>query len=89
LRFAAGFGEELLGAETLLNGNMGEQEPALMASRNQQTVAANFDLFEADGKRRKEQRYFNAQSAEFLGTHSGEARVLQRGAGGTTHNAIA
>jgi hypothetical protein len=89
LRLAASFGEELFGAEMMLDGHLRQQESALIPARNKQAMTANFDLFDSDGKRRKEQGYFDAQVAKFLGTHGWEARIVPGGACGATHNAIA
>src|SRR6266481_9054744 len=38
LRLAACFGKELLGAEMVLDGHLGKQQPALAAPRNQQAM---------------------------------------------------
>ena len=63
LGLAAGFGQELLDAEMVLDGDLGEQQPALTSSRNKQAVTANFDFFGANGERRGEQRYFDLEIA--------------------------
>src|SRR3979490_2154795 len=71
----------------MLDGHLRKQQSALTPARNKQAMTANFDLFEPDGKRRKEQRYLDPQGAEFFETHGWEAQILQSGACGTTHNA--
>src|SRR5690348_3009173 len=63
LGLAAGFRQELLGAEMVLDRDLGEQQPALAASRNKQAMTANFDLFGANGNWRGKERYFDAQLA--------------------------
>src|SRR5260370_28096267 len=55
LRFPAGFDEKLLGREMVLGGHLREQQAALMAADHQETVAANFDPFRANRKRRGEE----------------------------------
>jgi hypothetical protein len=51
-------------------------------------VAADLDLFGANGNWRGEQRYFYLQIAELVRTHGWEARILQCGARGAAYDAI-
>ena len=73
LRFAAGFAQELLGGEVVVEGDLRKKQAALAAPRYQKTVAANFDL----------------QGGELFRAHSGEARVVEGGACGATHDGVA
>jgi hypothetical protein len=88
LSLATGFGKELFGAEMVLDRDLGEQHASLALSRYEQTVAADLDLFGANGNQKGKQRYFDLQIAELVRTHGWEARILQRGARGATYDAI-
>lgn len=85
---ATSFRKELLRAEVMFNGDLGEQEAAMGSPRNQQAMAANFDLFGKNRNRSGEQRYFDVQVVEFLGSHRREARILQCRTGRRPYNTI-
>jgi hypothetical protein len=89
LGFAASFGKELLDGEMMLDGDLGEEQAALLAAFDQQTVAANFDLLGTNREGRGEQRNFDVQAREFFGTQGREAGILQSGAARATHDAFA
>src|SRR5258706_3493758 len=72
----------------VLDRDLGEQHASLALSRYEQTVAADLDLFGANGNQKRKQRYFDLQIAELVRTHGWEARILQRGARGATYDAI-
>jgi hypothetical protein len=89
LRFPAGFGEKLLGRQTVLRGDLGKQQAALPTANDQETVTANLDLFRADGKRRGKQGDFHLQVRKFVGSHWRKSRVLHGGTRRATHDAFA
>ena len=66
LRFAAGFAQELLGREIVFDGDLGEKQAALLATRDEQAVAANFDLFQTNRERRRKQGDFDLDSGQVV-----------------------
>lgn len=73
----------------MLYRDLGKQESTLKSPRNQQAVVADFDLFGADSKRRREQGDFNLEIIQLVETHSRETGIVQRRSGRATYDAIA
>jgi hypothetical protein len=89
MRFAAGFLKESLGTEAVLDGNLREQQAALISPRNQQAVAADLDFAGTNRGGWGEQRNFDLQNGYFVGADRGESRVLRSSADGATNDTVA
>jgi hypothetical protein len=80
--FAAGLAQELLRREAVLDGNLRQKQTALLPSGNQQAVAANFDVFQANLEWWRKHGDFGVELGQLVGVDGKEARVLQSGTGG-------
>jgi hypothetical protein len=86
---AAGFRQERLSIQCVLDGNLGQEQTAVPVFDNEKAVTANFDFFGANRGRRRKQRNFNLQIRDFFGADGRETRVVQSSARGAVGNACA
>ena len=87
--FAAGFAEKLFAIEIVFDGDLREEQAAAVTRNDDQAVAADFDGVDVDRLGLRQQRDFDLKVTQVGDAHWSEARILQRGAGSTSRDAVA
>lgn len=81
-RFAAGLFEEGDAVPVAFGGHLGQEETAVSAQADQQSMATDFHLIGGDWLRRRQDTQFNLQLTRLFDRHRGKTRVLERGGTG-------